>query len=352
MTRALTFAYPGNLQLKTGGYGYDRRVIEGLRALGWQVDLLALGEGFPVPDESVLSAAQQALSALPDGSLLLIDGLAYGVLDDWAEKEGKRLTIAALCHHPLALETGLAPEMQARFRQSERRALAFAHSVIVTSPMTARELSAHFDVEPGRITVALPGTDRVAATRADNAVAQILSIGTLSQRKGHDVLIAALKGVEDLEWQATIIGSRDLDPATAAALERQIAALGLQARIDLAGAVEDPAPALARADLFALASRFEGYGMVFAEALAHGLPIIACHAGAVPEVVPSEAGILVPVDDVTAFSAALRTLLSDPAERQRRADAARAAGAELPGWDDTAAIISKLLDGMARDGVA
>ncbi len=344
MRRDLTFAYPGDLSLKTGGYGYDRKVIQGLTAAGWDVRLLPLGDGFPAPTEAGLEAANNALSALPDGELVVIDGLAFGVLDGWARDHAARLRIVALVHHPLALETGLSEGAQQQLRQSERAALACVRHVIVTSPMTARELATNYGVDPAAITIALPGTETVTALNSANPALQILSVGTLSRRKGHDVLLAALKAVEDLDWQATIIGSKTLDPATSGALERQVEALQLGERVQLLGEVADTRLHFTRADVFALASRYEGYGMVFAEALAAGLPIVACHAGAVPDVVPEDAGFLVPVDDVSAFAAALRRLLSDPAERQVRAAASRTAGAELPTWDDTAQIISEALD--------
>lgn len=347
MSRSLVFAYPGDLLLKTGGYGYDRQVIEGLKALGWRVKLLPLGDGFPMPTEETLRNAGEALSSLPDGALVVIDGLAFGVLDAWAQVEADRLRIVALVHHPLALETGLSDDEQRHFRDRERAALATVRHVIVTSPMTARELTANYNVEASDITVALPGTEKAAPARASSSLPHILSVGTLSRRKGHDVLLAALKSVEDLPWQATIVGSKTLDPATSAALAHQVETLGLGGRVTLAGEVADPRTYFATADIFALASRYEGYGMVFAEALSHGLPIVACHAGAVPEVVPEDAGILVPVDDVTAFAAALRRLLSDPRERQARAAASQRAGAVLPDWAQTAKIISNTLDRIA-----
>ena len=347
MSRSLVFAFPGDLSLKTGGYGYDRRIIEGLRAIGWEVALLPLGAGFPVPTEATLESAGQALSALPEGTLVLIDGLAYGVLGRWARDHAERLRIVALVHHPLALETGLSDEEQARFGASERAALAAAGHVIVTSPMTARELAANYGVSASRITVAPPGTEKVATSAATNPTPHILSVGTLSRRKGHDVLLSSLKSVEDLPWQATIVGSKTLDPTTSAALSQQLQRLELADRVTLVGEVEDTGDYFAAADIFALASRYEGYGMVFAEALSHGLPIVACHAGAVPDVVPDDAGILVPVDDVTAFASALRRLLTNPEERQARAIAARQAGAVLPDWKDTAKIISNTLDGVS-----
>jgi len=344
---SLVFAYPGDLALKTGGYGYDRRVIDGLRECGWQVRLLPLGDGFPVPTADTLDRAEAALSTLPDGTLVMIDGLAFGVLDAWARDHVERLRIIALVHHPLALETGLSDEEQQCFRQSEQRALAAARHVIVTSPMTARELASNYGVASSRITVALPGIDKSDTRRVVNAAPQILSVGTLTRRKGHDVLLRALKSVEDLDWQAVIIGSKSLDASTSEALARQVEALGLEVRVRLLGEVDDPQVHFASADMFALASRYEGYGMVFAEALSHGLPIVACHAGAVPDVVPSDAGILVPVDDAPAFGEALRRLLQSPQERETRSAAALQAGSLLPTWADTAAIISNTLDGIS-----
>ncbi|EHS50037.1 glycosyl transferase group 1 [Rhizobium sp. PDO1-076] len=344
MRRSLTFVYPGALDLNTGGYAYDRRVIEGLRAGGWTVELLGLGDGFPFPSVQTLAAAEERLSALEDDQLLLIDGLAYGVLDGWAQQHAQRMNIVALVHHPLALETGLDSSQQQIFRASETAALSAARHVIVTSPMTARELVRRYGVAEADITVAMPGTDKAPPAKGDGEPPKILSIGTLSPRKGHDVLIAALKANEDLAWQARIVGSRDLDPKTAAALEEQIEALGLSERIALAGECDDSRRELAKADIFALASRYEGYGMVFAEALSQGVPIVACHAGAVPDVVPEDAGFLVAVDDVAAFATALRRLLLSPDERRARARAAATAGALLPGWDDTAARIAQALD--------
>nr|WP_272213687.1 glycosyltransferase family 4 protein [Marinicella sp. W31]MDC2879642.1 glycosyltransferase family 4 protein [Marinicella sp. W31] len=340
----LVFAFPGSLDLKTGGYGYDRRLIAALEASGWQVTLMPLGDGFPYPDGPVLKTAEEGLSAVPDGALILIDGLAFGVLDEWAAREGRRLNIVALVHHPLSLETGLSPERVTALRRSETRALGHARHIIVTSPQTARELVAGFCVDVENITIAVPGTDRVSPAAGSNGPPHILSVGTLTQRKGHDVLIAALKQVEDLAWTATIAGSQRLDADTASKIEQQIRASGLGDRVNLAGSVEDTGVLFAGADLFALASRYEGYGMVFAEALAHGLPIVGCRTGAVPDVVPDDAGILVPVDDVRAFANALRRFLIDPKRRLEKAVGAQRAGALLPGWAETGCIVSDVLE--------
>lgn len=347
MSRRLVFAYPGDLQTRTGGYGYDRRVIEALRELGWSVEPLSLGEGFPSPGVSELEAAGRMISELPDASLVLIDGLAFGVMDAWANREAERLKIIALVHHPLALETGLDEERRAMFAQRERTALSHARGVIVTSHATAAKLATHYGVATGKITVAVPGVDPAPLSGARGEPPLILSVGTLTHRKGHDVLIASLDRLRGLAWTCRVVGSKTLDPDVTGALGRQIMELGLSNRIELAGQIDDTSAEFARADIFALASRYEGYGMVFAEALVQGLPIVGCLIGAVPDVVPPSAGFLVPPDDPDAFAAALRRLLLETDLRTSMADAAAVAGARLPSWRETAAIISGTLESFA-----
>lgn len=344
MTRTLYFVYPGDLATRTGGYGYDRRVVGCLRDLGWDVHLLSLGDGFPFPSPEQLRHAEDVLSGIPDGAATLLDGLAFGVLDDWARRHHDRFRLFALVHHPLALETGLAADRQAKLARRERDALACTRGVVVTSHATARELAENYGVSEVRIVVAQPGVDPGPLATGQGDPPHILSVGSLTQRKGHDVLITALAMLRDLPWTCRIVGSRTLDPKVAVELEAWIEGAALQERIVLTGEVEDPRKEFARADIFALASRYEGYGMVFAEALAHGLPVVGCAAGAVPEVVPPAAGLLVPPDDAVSFAQALRRLLDEPDTRLAMADAAAVAGAALPSWRETATHIATFLE--------
>jgi len=336
----LCFAIPGDLATLTGGYGYDRRLIAGLRDAGWKVRHLQLGPSFPFPDAADLAAAGESFAALAADSLVLVDGLAFGALPKVAEKEAGRLRLVALVHHPLAEETGLSAAASDALLRSERRALAGTRGVVATSGTTARRLTEAYDVLPERLAVARPGSDRAGpgaiSRRAPDDPVRLLSIGTLTPRKGHDLLIEALARLADLPWRCRIIGSPDRAPATAAELRARIARHGLQSRIILAGETADLAAAYGAADVFVLASRHEGYGMVFAEAMQHGLPIIATTAGAIPEAVPSTAGILVPPDDVASLARALAQMIRDPALRAGYAAGARAAALSLPSWEDTA----------------
>jgi glycosyltransferase involved in cell wall biosynthesis len=345
--KRLAFAVPGDLETPTGGYAYDRRMIAELNALGWNVDVINLGEGFPHIDTQTRARACATLAAIPQGRPIVIDGLALGVLPEAAALLHARNPLIALVHHPLALESGLTMTETNTLRASERAALAHAHRTIVTSPSTARLLTLEYDVPAALITVAQPGCDPAAPAKgSSDGNVRLLSVGSLVPRKGHDVLIAALATLSDLPWRLTIAGDAERDFATAAAVKKQITRAGLTERITLAGAVTPArlAELYLASDMFVLASRFEGYGMAYAEAIAHGLPVIGTTAGAIPETLPNDIATLVPPDNAAALAHALRDLIADTGMRRRMAAAARAAATRLPTWAGSALLFAAAIE--------
>ena len=337
------FAVPGDLDSPTGGYAYARHVLAECAAAGAPLTLLPLPGGFPFPDEAALAETERLIARVPDGAALLFDGLAYGALDALAGREQDRLAIVALVHHPLALETGLDEEAAARLRRSETAALQAARAIVATSRTTASTLVAEFDVPEERLAVAPPGTQPGPMAKPGHDPLRIVSVGSVIPRKGHDLLVEALGSLADRAWTCRIVGATDIDRAWTSRLRDRVKVLGLENRIAFTGAMRDARAAMAEADLFVLPSRYEGYGMAFAEALSQGLPVVGCAAGAVPEVVPPEAGILVPPDDVEALTAALVPLLDGTGRLRSLAEGARRAGAALPTWRDTTAIIRDIL---------
>src|SRR5262249_4373694 len=270
--KRFVFAVPGDLATPTGGYAYDRRMAAELLGLGWEVEIADIGSEFPRPSESARGAARARLLAVPRGTPIVVDGLAFGVLPELAAELHRDHPLLALVHHPLALETGIPPAEAEEFHRRERAALAHTDRVIVTSPSTARRLSADYAVAAERITVALPGSEPRAKARNGRAgPLALIAVGAVVRRKGYDVLIDALARLRDLPWRMTIAGDRPRSPATVATLEEAVRRHALGDRIAFAGAVDDARLAAlhAEADLFVLPSRFEGYGMAFAEAIAH-----------------------------------------------------------------------------------
>ena len=348
MIRRIAFAVPGDLSTPTGGYAYDRRIIGELRRLGFGVDVIDLGEGFPRPNAETRAAALAKLAKVPRGVAIVVDGLALGVLPEVAALRGRNPLIG-LVHHPLALETGLAPDEAERFRKSERAALASMQTIVVTSPAIARVLVADYGVSSDALSVAPPGSERVACARGGGGdIVALLSVGIVVPRKGYDLLVAALATLGDLPWRLVIVGDRRRDAQASARLDADILRHGLTARIAIEGAVsaERLAALYSAADVFVLASRYEGYGMAFAQAIACGVPVIGTTAGAIPETVPAGAGLLVPPDDVPALAAALRLLISDRDARARLAGNARAASNLLPTWAASAAVFARAIEAV------
>lgn len=349
----LVVAVPGDLATPTGGYAYARRVLALLPGEGIVPRVLTLPASFPAPTAAHLDETARLFAALPPGVPILVDGLAYGALPPATIAAAGDRPVLALVHHPLGLEEGLGEATSQALVASERAALALATRVVVTSAYTGRLLAERFGVPWNRIHVAPPGTDVASAgerapDRADHL--ECLAIGAVTPRKGYDILVRALAPLADLPWRMTIVGALDRAPAYVDALRELVREMGLEERILLTGPVSNEAldELYRRACLVVSSSLFEGYGMVLAESMARGLPIVMARGGAADETVPDEAALKVPSGDAPALAEALRTVIGDDDLRARLAGASREAGRTLPRWWDAARTIAKAV-GAARE---
>jgi glycosyltransferase involved in cell wall biosynthesis len=324
---------------------YDRRVMALLPEHGVTPRVLALPGSFPFPSQADLEATRAALDSVPAHETILADGLAWGAFAP-SLASGIRARVVALCHHPLGLEAGLTSEQARAFIDNERAMLALSDHVIVSSRTTRDTLADMFAVPRDKITVAEPGVDRAPRARGGGEkTVSIIAVGSIVPRKGYDVLVEALSGLADLDWRLRIVGALDRAPPTVAALEARIAASGLAGRIELVGAADDVqlAKLYDASDLFVSASRYEGYGMVLAEAMVRGLPLVSTTGGAAAETVPDDAAIKVPPDDAGALADGLRRAISGADLRARLAAAALEASRGLPTWDSAAKTIAQAL---------
>jgi len=336
----IVFVVPGRLDQLTGGYLFDRRIVEGLRARGRAVrviELSAQADGAP-------------LAALADDTKTVVDGLA---LADYAEVmvgQARRLRLIAFIHGPLAQETGLSPAAAKRAAEVEAELLSRVRGVLCPSRRTAGAVET-YGISRERIAVVPPGTAKPTRPPGPrrSPVRVLLCVANLLPRKGHALLVEALTRIRDLDWSLSCVGSLERDPATTRAVRRLIRAVGLGRRITLAG--ECPPQSVGRAyraaDAFVLPSFHEGYGMVYAEAMVHGLPVIATTAGAIPETVPPEAGLLVPPGDPVALARAVRRVITQPVLAARLAAGSQVVGARLPDWAKAAETWERAFDRLA-----
>jgi glycosyltransferase involved in cell wall biosynthesis len=330
----LALVVPAPFTAVSGGYAYDRRMVEGLSARGHAVRVVELPGRFPVPDATAEAAAWQALANRADGETIIIDGLALPAFAHVAEAVEEAGAVG-LIHHPTPLEKGLSDAEAALLREKEAALLPRLTHLIATSRTTARQLG-EMGIGVDHITVVEPGTEDAPRAEGSRAAGcAILSVGALVPRKGHDLVLRALGRLTDLDWTLTIAGSGERDRVHAASLAALADELGIASRVIFAGEVDDATlETLWRGtDVFALATWHEGYGMAVAEALKRGIPLALTSGGAVAELAPTEASVIVPAGDWTALSRAMRRLLFDGELRRRMADHAWEAGRKLPSWD-------------------
>ncbi len=335
---ATIFVVPGPLDQRSGGTGYDRRIIAELRKTGRIIQVAELPGPFPFCDAAAMRAAQAVLETAADGASVIIDGLALPAFGPVLGAHRAPLRLIALIHHPLARETGLRQADCAQLFETERAHLRHVDRIITTSPATAKLLCA-YSICTDRIRIVMPGTDPVSPTmRSENQTPRLICVASAIARKGHATLIAALAACAALDWNLDCLGALDRDAAVTAEIRALIHRHGLEKRISLHGEAGDNAlaAAYAGADVFVLASALEGYGMAFAEALAHGLPIVGSGEGAVRDTVPQAAGLIVPVGDIAALSGALARVIANPMLRATLAAGARVAARRLPDWRQAA----------------
>lgn len=346
MSRAIHLACPGPIDQPTGGYRYDAAIVDALRECGREVVVHALAGRHPLADDAAREAARRCIQAAR-GGMLVIDGLALPAFAGLLPSA--TMPVVALIHHPLALETGIDPVARRHFEAIEPGLARATKGIIVTSPATVPAIRA-MGVPAGRIAVVTPAVPRTAIpARRARASTSLLCVASLTPRKGHRVLVAALARMTSWRWHLTCIGPTGYDGATTARVRVAIGLARLQRRVRLVGSRPSQAvrEAYRRADLFVLPSYYEGYGMAFAEALAAGLPVVASGAGAVATTVPRGAGLIVRAGDAKALARALRRMLQHPQARRRLRQGAVSMARRFPDWPTQARRFAAAVDDLA-----
>jgi glycosyltransferase involved in cell wall biosynthesis len=338
---------PGSLDTRTGGYEYDRRIVDGLRRRGWAIGVRELDVSFPRPTPAALAEASRVLAEIPAGTIVMVDGLAFGAMPEQAWHEARRVALVPIVHALLATDIELESASAALVAESERRAYTSASHIVVAGASLIDPL-ADSGLDRARISVVEPGTDPAPLARGsrDPIVVHLVTVATLNPGKGYEILFNALATIPCRNWRLTCAGSTTRYPATTARLRSILEDRGLADRVTLAGELDRAAVAdlYDRADLFVLPTLRETFPLAVMEALARGLPVISTTAGAIPDLVGDTAGVLVPPGNVAALATALTALLQDATRRAELARGAQAVRERLPTWDAAAQAMAAVLE--------
>jgi glycosyltransferase involved in cell wall biosynthesis len=324
----------------SGGNAYDRQVCRGLAALGWAVHEHA------VPGDDGHAALSRTIGQIPDGALVLLDGLIASTAPEALVPQASRLRQVVLVHMPLGHRAA-----NGTTRAREREVLRAAAAVVTTSAWTRGRVRELYALPADRVHVAEPGVDPASVAPGTPYGGALLCVAAVTPDKGHDVLFDALERAADLLWKCTCVGSLVREPEFADGVRRRARSDRVSFSGPLTGAALDRA--YASADVLVLPSYAETYGMVVTEALARGIPVLATDVGGVTEALGRvgdgvRPGLLVPPGDPVALGAALRHWLGDPELRARLRRAARERRASLRPWQATTSALAGVLAGAAR----
>ena len=336
----VAFVTVGDTGRKTGGYLYNARMISGLRQSGFEVEeIVACGAS---PEEQQAAAPRLGSTFDPSGyDAIVVDALARIVVSPHLDLWRTRRPVVALVHElPSVANGGLdhGTGHEDPLLRADRLVAVSGHG---------RDVLLSRGGEAGRIHVVPPGFDGVPRGERSHSggdLVRVLCVGQWIPRKGVLQLVEAWKLHERPGAVLELVGETGVDRE----YDTRVRAAVLAAPRDsivVSGCVDEATlgKAYTAADVFVLPSRYEGYGIVYAEALAAGLPVIACDVGPIPELVGKEAGVLVPPDDRDHLSAALDLLLGSPALRARMSEAAHRRASNLPRWEDTVARFGSVL---------
>jgi glycosyltransferase involved in cell wall biosynthesis len=337
----------------SGGNVYDRHVCSALAALGWSACEHAVSGFWGRPDSPAFAALASVLEGIPDGAVVLLDGLIASTAPEVLVPQAARLRLVVLVHMPLG---DRPPAHEAdHIRLREGAVLSAAAAVVTTSDWARGRLLELYALPADRVHVAKPAVDAAELASGTDTGGALLCVAAVTYDKGHDVLLDALMTITDLSWSCECVGRLDRDPAFVEAARRRSLDGGLGGRVRFPGpqSAAELDRSYAAADVMVLASRAETYGMVVIEALARGLPVIAADVGGLTEALGHGAGgirpgLLVAPADATALGTALRAWLGDAELRQRLRRAALERRESLPNWSSTAGLLASVLAAASR----
>ncbi|MEW6178422.1 MAG: glycosyltransferase family 4 protein [Chloroflexota bacterium] len=345
----------GSLNSLSGGYLYDRKLVEVLQKHGDEVEIISMpwrNYAYHLSDN--FAAGWQKRFQNLDVDILLQDELNHPSLFLINEhiKGIVKYPLISIVHHLRWLEAH-PPILRWLYRQVERRYLRSVDGFVCNSQTTLRMIRMLVNEKKPAI-VATPGGDALpgGTSRANqNAYSherpiQFIFVGNWIPRKGLDVLVSALGNLQSFNWCLMMVGRTDLNPSYQRKILKLIKRSGLSGRITIYGPLPDEqlVKVWQKADVLIVPSQYEGFGIVYLEAMRFGVIPVAGSNGAAGEIIQSGVnGFLVDPESPHELSVILKNLLEEPQKIPALKQAARKRYAQFPGWVESMSKVRSFL---------
>jgi glycosyltransferase involved in cell wall biosynthesis len=346
-----------SLETLSGGYLYDRKLVEHLQANGDEVQIVSLPwRNYVLHLGDNLSASLiRRLESLPL-DILLQDELNHPSLF-WGNhilKKRVAYPIIAIVHHLRSSEAHPA-WLNQLYRRVERRYLGSVDGFVFNS-QTSRQVVEGLIGEGRPGVVAYPAGDRLRPCLTDDQLAararepaplRLFFLGNLIPRKGLHTLLQAVASLPRPAWRLAVAGSLEMDRSYANNILRQVATNRLTEQVQFLGPLReaDLVTRLQDSQVLVVPSTYEGFGIAYLEGMGFGLPAIASTGGAAKEIItPGVDGFLISPGDAPALAAYLLQLVEDRELLLKMSLAARRRYAAHPTWDETTSRIRAFLE--------
>lgn len=309
----LHFLIPGDINTLTGGYVYNKYIIEGLKTLGYVVNLHQLAGDFPFPSKQSMVECYSIFSDIPAREPIFIDSLAFGPMHKIIGKYFGKNPVIAIMHLPLPKNPNFSPAQKDKLYLQEKNSLGFATCIVAVSEFT-KQLILDYGIDSNKIVVINPGViDIPRKATYPNFPKNLLCVGSYLPGKGQLLLIQALSELIEMKWTLAMYGIQDFDANYVKQIQNSIEKTQLTERVfmnpPIAGKVLTNA--YLHADLFVLPSLFENFSMALNDALYCGIPVVTTDGGGIPFSVPKDMGVFVPKGNAKELKYALANILTD-----------------------------------------
>lgn len=350
----------GNLNTVSGGYLYDRQLVEHLRQHGDKVEIFSQeprGYSASLLENLTGDLADSILDA--DLDVLLQDELNHPSLitANRRLKQQSDLPIVSIVHH-LRCSEDHPRWKKAMVRVLERRYLRSVDAFVFNGETTKAVVDRVAGVSEPSV-IAVPAGNRLDADISDSDIQQrairvdgprhLIFLGSVIRRKGLHHVLEALTAFSSEQWDLSVVGRLDVDESYTGEIKELIRTYRLEDRVTLYGPLPDREiiRLLRNGDLLAMPSSYEGYGIAYLEGMAFGLPAIGTTSGAAHEIITHhENGWLIPPGDVPAIRQILTSISGDLDRLLAMSRSARQRFLAHPQWDESMSRIRSFLNDL------
>ena len=337
------FLLSGDINSLTGGHLYNRHMVEGLKQKGHRVKVLRLDES-TILTHAIELKSSSYFNTLPPGSCVLIDSLVLGNIPGALKKYSEKLTFIGLIHLPLTYNP-LPGKNRKHIATREVKAMMFTRHLVVTGRFTLRMLM-EAGISHEKISLIEPGVENYPRKRyyAD-LPSVLLCISNYSQIKDQLLLVRAINKLRYNKWTLHMYGNTNTEKPYVTRLKSIIANKKMNDRILLHDSIDrnNISEAFLASDLFVLPSRFETYGMVLTEALAHGLPVVTTNSGNIPDTVPQTMGVFTEPGNLDSLVSAITLLFTNSQHYQSLCMAASGYYRQAKTWQNSLDMLERLI---------